>query len=124
MRTISRTFLKNYKERVILLEGEKVKLLDEKDKIVIEVSKLKNQVNDLDNKIVKEKIVSQKKDQLITYASKLTSVSYTHLDVYKRQRKYNPEDADNDEKVRNLTKVVVNQIDIISSCLLYTSRCV
>ena len=72
MRTISRTFLKNYKERVILLEGEKVKLLDEKDKIVIEVSKLKNQVNDLDNKIVKEKIVSQKKDQLITYASKLT----------------------------------------------------
>lgn len=72
MRTISRTFLKNYKERVILLEGEKVKLLDEKDKIVIEVSKLKNQVNDLDNKIVKEKIVSQKKDQLINYASKLT----------------------------------------------------
>lgn len=72
MRTISRTFLKNYKERVILLEGEKVKLLDDKDKIVIEVSKLKNQVNDLDNKIVKEKIVSQKKDQLITYASKLT----------------------------------------------------
>lgn len=72
MRTISRTFLKNYKERVIVLEGEKIKLLDEKDKIVIEVSKLKNQVNELDNRIVKERMVSQKKDQLITYASKLS----------------------------------------------------
>ena len=37
------------------------------------------------------------------------------LSVQNFQRKYNPEDDDNDEKVRNLTKVVVNQIDIISS---------
>ena len=37
------------------------------------------------------------------------------LSVQNFQRKYNPEDADNDEKVKNLTKVVVNQIDIISS---------
>lgn len=37
------------------------------------------------------------------------------LSVQNFQRKYNPEDTDNDEKVRNLTKVVVNQIDIISS---------
>ena len=37
------------------------------------------------------------------------------LSVQNFQRKYNPEDPENDEKVRNLTKVVVNQIDIISS---------
>lgn len=37
------------------------------------------------------------------------------LSVQNFQRKYNPNDADNDAKVRNLTKVVVNQIDIISS---------
>jgi signal transduction histidine kinase len=37
------------------------------------------------------------------------------LSVQNFQRKYNPNDADNDAKVKNLTKVVVNQIDIISS---------
>lgn len=37
------------------------------------------------------------------------------LSVQNFQRKYNPDDDDNEEKVRNLTKVVVNQIDIISS---------
>ena len=72
MRTISKTFLKNYKERVILLEGEKLKLLDDKDKIVIEVTKLKDKIEELDKTVIKEKIVSQKKDQLINYASKLT----------------------------------------------------
>lgn len=72
MRTISKTFLKNYKQRVIVLEGEKLKLLDEKDKIVIEVSKLKDKIDELDKTVIKEKIVSQKKDQLINYASKLT----------------------------------------------------
>ena len=72
MRTISKTFLKNYKQRVVVLEGEKLKLLDEKDKIVIEVSKLKDKIDELDKTVIKEKIVSQKKDQLINYASKLT----------------------------------------------------
>ena len=72
MRTISKTFLKNYKQRVIVLEGEKLKLLDEKDKIVIEVSKLIDKIDELDKTVIKEKIVSQKKDQLINYASKLT----------------------------------------------------
>jgi hypothetical protein len=72
MRTISKNFLKNYKQRVIVLEGEKLKLLDEKDKIVIEVSKLKDKIDELDKTVIKEKIVSQKKDQLINYASKLT----------------------------------------------------
>ena len=37
------------------------------------------------------------------------------LSVQNFQRKYNPEDENNEEKVRNLTQVVVNQIDIISS---------
>lgn len=37
------------------------------------------------------------------------------LSVQNFQRKYNPNDANNEEKIRNLTKVVVNQIDIISS---------
>ena len=72
MRTISKTFLKNYKQRLVVLEGEKLKLLDEKDKIVIEVSKLKDKIDELDKTVIKEKIVSQKKDQLINYASKLT----------------------------------------------------
>ena len=72
MRTISKNFLKNYKQRVVVLEGEKLKLLDEKDKIVIEVSKLKDKIDELDKTVIKEKIVSQKKDQLINYASKLT----------------------------------------------------
>ena len=35
------------------------------------------------------------------------------LSVQNFQRKYNPNDANNEEKIRNLTKVVVNQIDII-----------
>jgi len=61
MRTISKTFLKNYKQRVVVLEGEKLKLLDEKDKIVIEVSKLKDKIDELDKTVIKEKIVSQKK---------------------------------------------------------------
>ena len=37
------------------------------------------------------------------------------LSVQNFQRKYNPDDENNEEKVRNLTQVVVNQIDIISS---------
>ena len=69
MGTLSKTILKNYKEKVIFLKDEKVKLLSEKDKIVIEVSKLQDKVNDLDKKIIKEKKISERKDQLITYAS-------------------------------------------------------
>ncbi len=72
MRAISKKFLKNYKERVVFLEGEKAKILIEKDKIVKEVSKLNEKIEELDKTILKEKIVSQKKDQLINYASKLT----------------------------------------------------
>lgn len=37
------------------------------------------------------------------------------LSVQNFQRKYNPDDADNVLKIKNLTQVVVNQIDIISS---------
>ncbi|GGP05158.1 hypothetical protein GCM10010992_20240 [Cloacibacterium rupense] len=72
MSTLSKTILKNFKEKVIVLEDEKLKLLNEKDKIVIEVTKLKDQVEDLDHRIINEKKISEKKDQLITYASKLT----------------------------------------------------
>lgn len=72
MSTLSKTILKNFKEKVIILEDEKLKLLNEKDKIVIEVTKLKDKVEDLDSRIFKEKKISEKKDQLITYASKLT----------------------------------------------------
>lgn len=82
MGTLSKTILKNYKEKVIVLEDEKVKLLSEKDKIVIEVSKLQDKVNDLDEKIIKEKKISERKDQLITYASKL-SLSNFKLNSFK-----------------------------------------
>ena len=61
MRAISKKFLKNYKERVVFLEGEKAKILIEKDKIVKEVSKLNEKIEELDKTILKEKIVSQKK---------------------------------------------------------------
>lgn len=82
MGTLSKTILKNYKEKVIVLEDEKLNLLSEKDKIVIEVSKLKDKVNDLDEKIIKEKKISERKDQLITYASKL-SLSNFKLNSFK-----------------------------------------
>ena len=82
MGTLSKTILKNYKEKVIFLEDEKVKLLSEKDKIVIEISKLQDKVNDLDEKIIKEKKISERKDQLITYASKL-SLSNFKLNSFK-----------------------------------------
>ena len=82
MGTLSKTILKNYKEKVIFLEDEKVKLLSEKDKIVIEVSKLQDKVNVLDEKIIKEKKISERKDQLITYASKL-SLSNFKLNSFK-----------------------------------------
>ena len=48
MRAISKKFLKNYKERVVFLEGEKAKILIEKDKIVKEVSKLNEKIEKLD----------------------------------------------------------------------------
>ena len=82
MGTLSKTILKNYKKKVIVLEDEKLNLLSEKDKIVIEVSKLKDKVNDLDEKIIKEKKISERKDQLITYASKL-SLSNFKLNSFK-----------------------------------------
>ena len=82
MGTLSKTILKNYKEKVIVLEDEKLNLLSEKDKIVIEVSKLQDKVNDLDEKIIKEKKISERKDQLITYASKL-SLSNFKLNSFK-----------------------------------------
>lgn len=82
MGTLSKTILKNYKEKVIVLEDEKLKLLSEKDKIVIEVTKLQDKVSDLDEKIVKEKKISERKDQLLNYASKL-SLSNFKLNSFK-----------------------------------------
>lgn len=37
------------------------------------------------------------------------------LSVQNFQRKFNPDDPNNNEKIKNLTQIVVNQIDIISS---------
>ncbi len=72
MRKISRDFIKNYKGKVVVLKDENQKLLTEKEKAVVEVTQLKGEVEDLSSKIAKEKIISSKKDELISYASKLT----------------------------------------------------
>ena len=72
MRNISRNFIKNYKGKVVILKDENQKLFTEKEKAVVEVTQLKGEVEDLSSKIAKEKIISSKKDELISYASKLT----------------------------------------------------
>ena len=72
MRDIFRNFIKNYKGKVVVLKVENEKLTEEKNKITTEVTKLKGEVEDLGSKLSKEKVISSKKDELISYASKLT----------------------------------------------------
>ena len=79
MRNISQTFIKNYQNKVIILNNqvttldtEKQKLREENEKVTTEVVVLKDKVSELDRKIESEKIISKKKDELINYASKLS----------------------------------------------------
>ena len=79
MRNISQTFIKNYQNKVIILNNqvttldtEKQKLKEENEKVTTEVVVLKDKVTELDRKIESEKIISKKKDELINYASKLS----------------------------------------------------
>ena len=79
MRNISQTFIKNYQNKVIILNNqvttldtEKQKLKEENEKVTTEVVVLKDKVSELDRKIESEKIISKKKDELINYASKLS----------------------------------------------------
>ena len=79
MRNISQTFIKNYQNKLIVLNNqvttldtEKQKLREENEKVTTEVVVLKDKVTELDRKIESEKIISKKKDELINYASKLS----------------------------------------------------
>ena len=79
MRNISQTFIKNYQNKVIILNNqvttldtEKQKLKEENEKVTTEVVVLKDKVTELDRKIENEKVISKKKDELINYASKLS----------------------------------------------------
>ena len=79
MRNISQTFIKNYQNKVIILNNqvttldtEKQKLREENEKVTTEVVVLKDKVSELDRKIENEKVISKKKDELINYASKLS----------------------------------------------------
>ena len=79
MRNISQTFIKNYQNKLIVLNNqvttldtEKQKLKEENEKVTTEVVVLKDKVSELDRKIESEKIISKKKDELINYASKLS----------------------------------------------------
>ena len=79
MRNISQTFIKNYKNKLIVLNNqvttldtEKQKLREENEKVTTEVVVLKDKVSELDRKIENEKVIYKKKDELINYASKLS----------------------------------------------------
>ena len=79
MRNISQTFIKNYQNKLIVLNNqvttldtEKQKLREENEKVTTEVVVLKDKVSELDRKIENEKVISKKKDELINYASKLS----------------------------------------------------
>ena len=79
MRNISQTFIKNYQNKLIVLNNqvttldtEKQKLREENEKVTTEVVVLKDKVTELDRKIENEKVISKKKDELINYASKLS----------------------------------------------------
>lgn len=72
MRKISRDFIKNYKGKVVVLKDENQKLLSENEQTIVELTQLKGEVEDLSSTIAKEKIISSKKDELISYASKLS----------------------------------------------------
>ena len=74
MRNISQTFIKNYQNKVIILNNqvttldtEKQKLKEENEKVTTEVVVLKDKVSELDRKIESEKIISKKKDELIFF---------------------------------------------------------
>lgn len=84
MRNISKTFLKKYKDKITSLEAdqlkllqEKLKIVSEKDKLTTQVTQLSKEIDELDRTVTKEKIVSKKKDQLITYASKLSLSNFS-----------------------------------------------
>jgi len=69
MRNISQTFIKNYQNKVIILNNqvttldtEKQKLKEENEKVTTEVVVLKDKVTELDRKIESEKIISKKKE--------------------------------------------------------------
>lgn len=47
-------------------------MVEEKEKVSTEINKLKTDISNLDAKYNKEKISSQKKDELLSYASKLS----------------------------------------------------
>ena len=65
-------------------------------------------------------------NQLLTEMDGFEAVSYTHLDVYKRQLYNNIEKIAPKliAKQRQIFKGVSPNIDFYSGCLLYTSRCV
>ena len=55
------------------------------------------------------------------------SVSYTHLDVYKRQELYDIDAVDKNidfRRVKNLKVYFDNNAISLTTCRLYTSRCV
>ena len=54
----------------------------------------------------------------------LYPVSYTHLDVYKRQMLERTYDVYGDDLAGQLTKVAGKLAEEYWTCLLYTSRCV
>ena len=53
-----------------------------------------------------------------------TAVSYTHLDVYKRQVHIAPAFGEDDAKVGRKYGLPLVQLVDGKGCLLYTSRCV
>lgn len=68
MREISKTFLENYKSKVVVLEQEKSKISEEKEEVI---NSLKEKLEDLSQERKKEKMIMVKKDELLSYASKL-----------------------------------------------------
>lgn len=84
MRNISQTFIKNYQNKVVVLntqvstlDSAKQKLKEENEKVTKEIITLKDKVTDLDHKIESEKTISKKKDELIQYASKLALSNFS-----------------------------------------------
>lgn len=71
MRTLSQKFLKHYQNKVSVLETEKKQLKEEKDTLVTATTGLKKKILDLQQERSREKIILEKKDQLISYAAKL-----------------------------------------------------
>ena len=63
----------------------------------------------------------------ILHSQKQVPVSYTHLDVYKRQRQFFQDmlqGSKNPVRINTPDKKNKNRTDDNESCLLYTSRCV